>query len=121
MRKHVPRNPDHQSRVRQLREDQTYPERLLWRSLRGSQLAGLKFRRQHPIGRFVVDFCCMQEKLAIELDGVSHDGRATEDEQRTRYLNEQGWRVIRFLNDDVLADLDAVLEVIVREATRSRS
>ena len=102
-------------RGRSLRKDSTFPERLLWSRLRGRQLGQLKFRRQHPVGPFIVDFYCHEARLIIELDGVSHDGRAKEDEERSAYLRREGVRVFRVTNDDVLKDMEAVLLGILRE------
>jgi len=98
-----------------LRRSQPSAEQKLWARLRAGQLAGLKFRRQHPIGRFIADFCCPAHRLIIEIDGDSHAERATYDAARTAWLEEQGYRVIRFLNDDVQHRLEAVLEAIVAE------
>jgi very-short-patch-repair endonuclease len=114
--------PDNRKRVteltrqrsHQLRTNPTFPEQLLWSVLRGKQLGGLRFRRQHPIEPYVVDFYCASARLAIELDGESHGGREQYDQQRTRCLEDQGIRVLRFSNDDVLANLDGVLELIAR-------
>jgi very-short-patch-repair endonuclease len=74
----------------------------------------LKFRRQHPLENYIVDFYCHEHLLAIELDGNSHEGRAAQDTERTRQLNERGIRMLRISNDDVLRDLDGVLELILR-------
>ncbi len=104
------------SRSRRLRRDATVPERILWGMLRGNRLAGLKFRRQHPIGPFVVDFYCHSVGLVVEVDGMSHDGRAEEDCKRTEYLQQQGLRVFRVTNDDVLEDLEAVVRGIALAA-----
>jgi very-short-patch-repair endonuclease len=79
------------------------------------QLAGAKFRRQHPIGRFIADFCCIEARLVIEIDGGQHGERSREDEQRSGYLAAQGYRVIRFWNNDVLQQLDGVLQQIEAE------
>jgi len=87
---------------------------LLWNALRNSSFAGLKFRRQHPVGFYVADFCCMQEKLIIELDGDSHDFSEQKDKERTAALNKEGYRVIRFSNADVFDNLDGVLMMIAR-------
>ena len=73
----------------------------------------MKFRRQHPVGPFVADFYCHDHKLVIELDGDSHEGRAEYDARRTEYLKAQGVRVVRFGNDDVIQDMDAVLTAIL--------
>ncbi len=100
----------------QLREDATFPEKLLWSKLRRKQVAGLKFRRQHVIGNYVVDFYCAKANLIIELDGRSHEGRKNYDNKRTEYLNSKGNRVVRYSNDDVLLNVDAVAEDIARYA-----
>ena len=102
-------------RARSLRKNTTDAEKKLWYYLRGSSFAGLKFRRQHPIGPYVADFCCPQEKLIIELDGDSHIYTTDKDNARTEYLNQQGYRVIRFLNEDVLHHVEPVLVAIARE------
>src|SRR5262245_2117178 len=111
------RNPPLLSKVRQnargLRRAMTIPERLLWGKLRGGRLAELKFRRQHPIGAYVADFYCHEHHLVVELDGNSHIGTAEYDLQREQYLLNAGLRVIRFSNDDVIEDLDAVLNAIL--------
>ena len=101
--------------ARQLRKNSTVPERLLWSRLRGRNLAGLKFRRQHPIGDFVVDFYCHEHHLAIELDGESHADRGEADRRRQEIIERLGVRVVRYGNDDILKDLDTVLEQILRE------
>jgi len=102
-------------RARQLRRAATPPEQILWSVLRGRRLGGLKFRRQDPIGPFVVDFCCRDQKLVVELDGMSHEDKAEYDRRRTQWLEQQGYRVIRVTNADV-NDLDAVARLIAREA-----
>jgi very-short-patch-repair endonuclease len=75
-------------------------------------LPGWKFRRQHPVGRYVIDLACPQRKLAIELDGGQHAERTEEDERRSRVIAEQGYRVIRFWNHDVVENIEGVLETI---------
>ena len=77
--------------------------------MRGRQLSGFKFRRQHPIGAFIVDFYCPSEKLIIELDGSQHFDTQEYDQSRTEFLESQGYRLIRFWNDAVMHDLDAVM------------
>jgi very-short-patch-repair endonuclease len=106
-RKHIP-SPDANAKARQLRRDGTWPERIVWGMLRGSRLAGLKFRRQHPVGPFTVDFYCDEIKLVIEVDGASHEDRGEEDRRRTEYLQQQRLRVFRVTNQDVSSDPDAV-------------
>lgn len=99
--------------AKKLRQDATTPERLLWGELRGKQMEGLKFRRQHPIGPYVVDFYCAASKLVIELDGRSHDEQnGPADEERQRFLEANGYRVARFSNDDVIADLSGTVRAI---------
>ncbi len=95
---------------RRLRRRSTTAEQRLWRYLRGRQLAGCKFRRQRPIGRYVVDFVCMERRLIVELDGGQHDWRASIDQTRTEALAAAGYRVVRFWNNDVLANTEGVLQ-----------
>ena len=104
------------ARARELRHDGTIPERILWGLLRSGHLAGLKFRRQHPVGPFVVDFYCHESRLIVELDGMSHDLRAEQDRQRTQYLESLGLRVFRVTNDELLGDSEAVARGIARAA-----
>ena len=103
-------------RARGLRRNSTKPEAILWSALRSGRLAGLKFRRQHPIGPYFADFYCHSVCLVVEIDGMSHDDRAKYDHQRTDYMNSAGIKVIRVTNDDVLEDLDAVVRYIARQA-----
>jgi len=98
-------------RAHALRQDMTWPERLLWSRLRAGRLGGNRFRRQEPIGPFVADYCCVGAKLVIEVDGESHDSPEI-DAQRQAYLAKQGWRVLRFSNDEVLRELDWVVDRI---------
>src|SRR5947199_9883447 len=104
------------SRARQLRREMTLPEVVLWRALRKRQLAGGRFRRQHPIGPYILDFYCPAVRLAIEVDGLAHDSAAVvrHDERRRAWLAEQGVRVMRIRASDVLRDetLEGVLLVI---------
>ena len=96
-------------RARQLRRDMTLPERLLWREVRGRGL-GPRFRRQVPIGPYIVDFSCPEAKLVVEVDGDFHGDQMIEDRDRALWLDAQGYRVVRFVAVDVLVDLDAVVE-----------
>ncbi|HEY4163041.1 MAG TPA: DUF559 domain-containing protein [Dongiaceae bacterium] len=100
------------SRARRLRDDMTDAEKALWRELRAEQIGGHKFRKQVPIGPYVADFCCLMQKLVIEVDGGQHAMRASADTQRTRRLEEQGFRVLRFWNNDVLSNMPGVLHEI---------
>jgi very-short-patch-repair endonuclease len=104
-----------QQRARELRREQTPAERRLWARLRRKQLYGLRFRRQHPIGSFIVDFCCVAHKLVVEIDGHSHGAQVEYDETRTAWLEERGYKVVRFTNDQVHRHLDAVLAEIARQ------
>ncbi|HLX27643.1 MAG TPA: endonuclease domain-containing protein [Casimicrobiaceae bacterium] len=99
--------------ARHLRTESTDAERRVWWLLRNRRLLGCKFRRQHPIGPFFVDFACVERRLIIELDGGQHTERAQYDSQRTSWLESRGWRVLRFWNDDVLLRPDDALEAIV--------
>jgi very-short-patch-repair endonuclease len=101
-------------RARQLRQQLTPAEACLWQAIRNRQLNGLKFRRQHPVGRFILDFYCPAYKLAIEVDGGIHLDRVEYDTARTKHLESYGYRVIRFKNEEVLNDLDRVLNAIVQ-------
>jgi len=99
--------------ARRLRRDQTNAERKLWFRLRDRRLGGLKFRRQMPVGRFVVDFCREAARLIIEVDGGQHGERLEQDADRTRILEAMGYLVLRFWNNDVLQNIDGVAETIV--------
>ena len=93
-------------------------ERRLWSALARGRLYGLRFRRQHPLGPFVLDFCCPARKLAVELDGAAHDApvQASHVAARTAQLQAHGYRVLRLRNDEVLADLPGVLTRIAAAA-----
>ncbi len=97
------------ARARQLRQTQTPAEALLWKSLRDRRLTNYKFRRQHPIDRFVADFACIEAKLIVELDGNSHDTRAEQDAARDEFLWQNGWRTLRVKNTDLTRDENAVV------------
>ncbi|QSA98946.1 endonuclease domain-containing protein [Methylococcus sp. EFPC2] len=102
------------SRARMLRKDMTDAERKLWRALRGQQIGGFRFRRQHVLGAYIVDFVCLEARLIIELDGSQHAERARYDDVRTAWLGKQGYRLIRFWNHEVLCSLDGVLTSITQ-------
>ena len=95
--------------ARKLRRETTDAVKLLWKNIRDRKLARLKFRRQHPIGRYVTDFCCEEEKLVIELDGGQHADDADRDEQRTQNIEKFGYRVVRHWNSEVLSNIEGVL------------
>jgi very-short-patch-repair endonuclease len=101
--------------ARQLRRQSTKPEDVLWSLLRASRLEGLKFRRQVPLLGYTVDFLCVDRKLVIELDGRQHDAEREYDAARTQEIERHGFVVIRFRNEMVLNDRDAVIAAI-REA-----
>ena len=94
--------------ARRLRRNSTDVETRLWAGLRSRQLDGAKFVRQHPIGRYVVDFCCRSARLVIELDGGQH-AESVSDAERTRAIEADGYTVIRFWNNDIIDNLDGVL------------
>ena len=98
--------------ARQLRREMSDAERLLWKHLRAHRFAGEKFRRQEPIGPFIVDFVSHGSRLIIELDGGQHTTQVAYDEERSRWLNGRGYRVIRFWNNQVLTETQPVLESI---------
>jgi very-short-patch-repair endonuclease len=106
------------SRARVLRRTLTPPEARLWTRLRRQALAGLKFRRQHPIGSYVLDFYCAEAKLAVEVDGMGHDhpDRMLHDQRRTAWLKQQGIAVCRVSAEAVRVNLNEVLERVQREA-----
>ena len=95
-------------KARALRRAGTQAERLLWSRLRDRRLGGYKFRRQHSLGPFVVDFLCTERRLAVEVDGGQHAANAARDRARTRWLETRGIRVVRFWNNEVLENLDGV-------------
>ena len=99
-------------RARQLRHNQTEAEQRLWTRLRARQLCGAKFRRQHPIGHFIADFCCVEHGLIVELDGGQHAEQVEADQTRSAFLERRGYRVLRFWDNEVKEDIEAVLEQI---------
>ncbi len=100
-------------KAKAFRRRATDAERKLWAILRNRSLEDLKFRRQRPIGKYVVDFVCLEKSLIIEVDGGGHADQKEKDAERTRRLESQGYKVIRFWNDEVLREPDAVLKYIV--------
>jgi very-short-patch-repair endonuclease len=105
------------ARARDLRRTMTLPEVLLWQHIRGRQLTGIRFRRQHPIGPYILDFFCEDARLAVEVDGESHcQAEAVEhDKRRTEWLNARGISVLRIPARDVLSELAAVVDHIQRQ------
>lgn len=100
--------------ARVLRKNPTEAERTLWKHLRLRQLEGQKFRRQQPLGLYIVDFICIKKRLIVELDGGKHAEQVVPDAERTAWLEAQGFRVLRFWNHEVLKDIEAVIDVIRR-------
>ena len=105
---------------RELRNSPTDAERRLWQKLRGRQIENCKFRRQHPFGNYILDFVCLERKIAVELDGSQHAETTLYDAQRTRTIEDSGFVVHRFWNNEILENIDGVLEVIL-QALRERA
>lgn len=99
-------------RSRELRSNATDAERRLWRELSARKIVGIRLNRQFPIGPFICDFVSRGAKLVVEVDGGQHTARADADKRRTAYLQSQGYRVIRFWNNDVLENTDGVVRAI---------
>ncbi len=108
------------NKARELRRNQTEAESNLWRYLRNRQLHGYKFRRQMPIGKYIVDFACVSLKMIVEIDGSQHMQNTDYDESRTEYLNKQGYKVIRFWNNEILTQIESVLEALTLTLTLSQ-
>jgi len=106
--------------ARGLRKDATEAEKVLWQRLSSRQMEGFKFRRQQPIGQYIVDFVNFRKKLIIELDGGQHKIQKVKDKKRDNWFEEQGFKVLRFWNNDVFENLEGILEV-VREMLLSPS
>jgi very-short-patch-repair endonuclease len=103
--------------ARKLRSSQTDAERRLWLILRAKRFEGVKFKRQVPIGPFVADFACIQQRIVIELDGSQHAESET-DARRDAYLVREGWRIIRFWNSDLTGNREGVLTIIAQAVGR---
>ena len=106
--------------ARSLRRNSTDAEQLLWQRLRNRQLAGLKFRRQVPMGPYVADFFCLKAGLIVEVDGGQHATAQDSDAARTAWLESRGYRVIRFWNNEVIENIQGVLETIARMAGKTK-
>lgn len=102
--------------ARQLRKRSTIPEKILWERLRRHQLDGLKFKRQHHIGRYIVDFFCSELNLIVELEGSIHDKKIQKeyDEVRFEELESIGYKILRIKNDEVISDIENVLKMILK-------
>jgi len=104
--------------ARNLRKRQTRAEELLWRNLRARQLDSAKFKRQVPIGNYIVDFISFEKKIIIELDGGQHAATTTRDAERDAWLKGRGYNVLRFWDNEVFQNLEGILEVIRRNVER---
>ncbi len=102
-------------RAQTLRKTSTEAENKLWGSLRNRRLRGWKFRRQAPIGNYIVDFVCLDAKVVVEVDGGHHQEQAGYDEERSKWLRCEGYRVLRFWNNQVLKEIESVQESILTE------
>ncbi|HJU70496.1 MAG TPA: endonuclease domain-containing protein [Paucimonas sp.] len=114
---HSPHHParlpdDIRTWAREMRSGMSDAEALLWKLLRNRRLAGAKFRRQHPIGRYILDFYCAERKLCIELDGGQHGEAVAYDQRRDQWLRGQGIQILRFWNNQMLMETEGVLEMI---------
>jgi len=109
-----------EERAKAMRANPTEAEKLLWEKLRNKQL-GVKFRQQHVINKFIVDFCSIQSALIIEIDGKIHDRQGEEDTDRTKILEKEGYTVIRFSNDEILSDIEKVISIIKNQSKKSPS
>lgn len=104
--------------ARQLRRALTPEEHLLWFQFRSRRFTHYKFRRQHPVGPYILDFACCEARLAIELDGGQHHERTAYDARRTAWLREQGWTVRRFWNNELRENQEGVLTVVLEDLRR---
>ena len=110
------RDPLYSGRAREMRSNATDAEKRMWEILRAKRMGGFKFRRQHPLGQYIVDFICLPARLVIEVDGDTHgDEREMADQKRTDYIEKVVLRVIRFSNHDVLHCADDVADAITHE------
>jgi very-short-patch-repair endonuclease len=104
-----------------LRKRSTDAENTLWKSLRAKRLQGLKFRRQEPIGKYIVDFVCYEKKIIIEIDGGQHSVDKEKDQERDHWFKTKGFEVLRFWNNDVLKKTEEILEIIMKRCLESPS
>jgi adenine-specific DNA-methyltransferase len=121
---YFPKNPaklpeDIKAWAKEMRKRMPDAEALLWKLLRNRSLTQAKFRRQHPLGRYILDFYCVEKKLAIELDGAQHADQSDYDQRRDAYLNSLGIQVLRFWNNQMLLETETVLEVIYQSLNRA--
>ncbi len=102
--------------ARTLRRNSTDAENLLWRQLRRKGLSGLKFRRQQPIDSYIVDLICFEKRIIIEIDGGQHALEREKDAERDNYLKRNGFKILRFWNNEVLQNMEGVLEEIMKSS-----
>ena len=117
------RNPKTQQRAQSLRNRTTDAERFLWNRLRRRQLHGYRFRRQVPLGNYIADFVCIEAKLIIELDGSQHQQHLAYDQERTRYLEQRGFKILRVWDNQAFTETESVLEAIsimLKSSTQQR-
>jgi very-short-patch-repair endonuclease len=107
------------AKAKELRKNSTDAERALWKQLRAHRLVGYKFRRQQPVGRYVVDFVCFEKQVIVELDGGQHAEQVAYDAERTSWLQARGFRVLRFWNHETLQNIEPIVEVILKECERA--
>ena len=107
------------ARARSLRQNMTEAEIRVWQMLRAHRMNGHKFRRQVPIGRYIADFVCHEARLVVEIDGGQHDRSSPQETERSGFLQREGYRILRFWNNEVLANPDGVCETIVNELAAS--
>ena len=105
---------------RKLRGEMTDAESCLWRRLRSRQIYGLKFRRQHPVGKYILDLACIEATLVIEVDGGQHNEMSINDGQRTAWLETQGWKVLRFWNNEILQNIEGVLAEVLNALSKDK-
>jgi very-short-patch-repair endonuclease len=105
--------PKMQRRAAELRRNQTEAEARLWKYLRAHRANGVHFRRQHAVGNYIVDFCAPRKKLIIEVDGGQHLEQEEYDTERTQFLGSQGYKVLRFWNNEIMKDIEGVMRVIL--------
>jgi len=106
-------------KARELRKNPTESEQMLWKHLRLRQLGGYKFRRQQPLGPYFVDFVCLEKRLIVEVDGGQHNEQVAYDSERSTWLETQGYRILRFWNNEVLKEIEVVKEVIAEALSYS--
>lgn len=107
--------------AKNLRKNSTDAENLLWSRLKARQIEGFKFRRQEPVGSYIADFVCFEKQIIIEVDGGQHGLKGSNDSKRDDWLRSQGFKVLRFWNNDALSDIEGVLEKIRIELLSSPS